>query len=440
MVGEPERQQADQSPGYRRSAGALVVVVGLALTLLLAATVLNTSPTQVAASQSLLDVPAFAGTQTTPGEFYAIDPAAAKDQVPGTVLRAEPIAEAPQGILAQRLLYVSQSADGANIVNSALYVTRAEPDPPPQGRPLVAVAHGTTGIAPGCGVSIAPFTPGSTGYATWDLIISGLVGSGFAVVATDYANLAVPATPNYLTLRGEGADVLNSMRAAYRLDRGTLDRGQAALLGHSQGGHAVLSAATIAPDYAPELSIKGTVAVAPAIFPPAPVLKDFLVAAPDKDAAGFLSFISNIVTSWSANFPGQLAPEDVFTEKGLAANALGNTNCQDVLYEAFKGPKRDFLKLDVPDSVLKLAQENFPVYERYTQPLLIQQGLEDSTVVPAVNIAAARTFCEQGSEVNLVTYPADVHSTVLFTGESDAVGWLRDRFAGVPMRSDCAGL
>ena len=433
-------QQPGQSPGYRRIASALVVVVGLALTLLLASTVLNTSPTQVAASQTLLDVPAFAGEQTPPGEFYAIDPAEAKDQVPGTLLRAEPIPEAPEGILAQRLLYVSQTAGGDNIIGSALYVTRAEPAPPSQGRPLIGVAHGTTGIAPGCGVSIAPFSPGSTGYATWDLIISGLVGSGFAVVATDYANLAVPATPNYLTMRGEGADVLNSMRAAYRLDRGTLDRGQAALLGHSQGGHAVLSAATIAPDYAPELSIKGTVAVAPAIFPPAPVLKQFLTSAPDADAAGFLSFISNIVTSWSANYPGQLAPEDVFTEKGLAANALGNSNCQDVLYEAFEGPKKDFLKMEIPNSVLELAQKNFPVYDRYTQPLLIQQGLEDSTVVPGVNIAAARTFCEQGSEVNLVTYPADVHSTVLFTGESDAISWLRDRFAGEPVRSDCEGL
>lgn len=433
-------EQATQTPGFRRIAAALTVVVGLGLTLLLAATLLNTSPTQVAASQELLDVPAFAGTQTTPGTFYEIDPAEAKDQVPGTLLRAEPITEAPDGINAQRLLYVSQTADGENNIGSALYVTRADPAPPSEGRPLVAVGHGTTGIAPGCGVSIAPFTPGSTGYATWDLIISGLVGSGFAVVATDYANLAVPATPNYLTMRGEGADLLNSMRAAYRLDRGTLDRGRAALLGHSQGGHAVLSAAYIAPDYAPELSILGTVAVAPAIFPPAPVLKQFLTSSPDQDAAGFLSFISNIVTSWSQNYPGQLAPEDVFTEKGLAANALGNSNCQDVLYEAFRGPKSDFLKLEVPDSVLELAQKNFPVYQRYAQPLLIQQGLEDSTVVPGVNIAAARTFCEQGSEVNLTTYPADVHSTVLFTGERDAIGWLRDRFAGVPMASDCEAL
>ena len=72
--------------------------------------------------------------------------------------------------------------------------------------------------------------------------------------------------------------------------------------------------------------------------------------------------------------------------------------------------------------------------------MLIQQGLEDTTVVPGVNLAAARTFCLQGSQVNLQTFPDDVHSSVLYTGQPDAITWLNDRFEGKPFKSDCGGL
>jgi len=430
----------EQSPQYRRGAAAMVVAGGLAATVLMGATVLNTSPTQVSAPETLLGVSAFKGSLTPPPAFYDVSAAEAQDLPPGTVLRSEPVADAPAGIVATRFIYVSQTAGGENQPVSGLYVTRAEPAPPPDGRPLVALAHGTTGNSPGCGLSIAPFTPGSTGYSTWDLMISGLVGSGFAVVATDYSNLGTPGVPNYLTMAGEGADVLNSARAAYRLDRTGLDRGKTAIIGHSQGGHSALSAAYIAPDYAPELSLKGTVAVAPALFPPAPVLKQFILSAPDDDAAAFLSFVSYIVQSWAANFPDRIQLDEVFTPKGIAASNAAQQVCLSDGIELFRGPKKDFVKPDLPSSILQLAADNFPVYQRYEHPLLIQQGLEDVTVVPGVNIAAARTFCEQRSEVDLETYPADAHSTVLFTGEADAISWLRDRFQGLPMQSDCGAM
>lgn len=427
--------------GYRTVVAALVVVLGLIGTVVLGATVLDTSPTQASAPHTLLDFPEFDGDKTVePDAFYTAPAPQINDVAPGTVIRSEPIADAPAGIVATRIVYVSQTAAGENNLVSGYYVTRAGPQPAPNGRPLVAVAHGTTGIAPGCGVSLAPFTPGSTGFGTWDQIVAGLVGAGFAVVATDYANLGTPGVPNYLTMRGEGADVLNSIRAAYTLDREGLDRSKTAILGHSQGGHSALSAAYIAPEYAPELSLKGTVAVAPALFPPAPLLKKFIELSPDDDAAYFLAFVSDIVNSWAANYPGQIAPEDVFTPQGVAAAQVGLTECLGATSKAFAGPKENFVKPELPNVILELSQENFPIYERYAQPVLIQQGLEDTTVVPGVNIAAARTFCLQGSQVNLQTYPGDVHSSVLYTGEADAIRWLNERFTDAPFVSDCKEL
>jgi pimeloyl-ACP methyl ester carboxylesterase len=438
---EGQAEMHNQPPGYRTAVAALVVVLGLVGTIVMGATVFDASPTQVSAPHTLLDFAEFDGDKTVDPDSFYTDPAPQLNEVaPGTVIRAEPIADAPDGIKATRMVYVSQTVAGANNLVSGYYVTRAGPEPAPNGRPLVAVAHGTTGIAPGCGVSLAPFTPGSTGFGTWDQIVSGLVGAGFAVVATDYANLGTPGVPNYLTMQGGGADVLNSIRAAYTLDREGLDRSKAAILGHSQGGHAALSAATIAPEYAPELSLKGTVAVAPALFPPAPLLKKFIEMAPDEDASYFLAFVSDIVNSWAANYPDQIALDDVFTPQGVAAAQDGLTGCLGATAEAFSGPKKNFVLPELPNVILELSQENFPIYQRYAQPILIQQGLEDTTVVPGVNLAAARTFCLQGSTVNLQTYPEDVHSSVLYTGEADAIRWLNQRFADVAVVSDCEEL
>ncbi len=431
----------DQSPQYRLRAAIATVIAGIVMTSLLGATVLNPSPTQVSAPHALLELPEYSGAnQIQGGEFYRPAANLADNLAPGTLLKSEPIAAAPPGITAYRFLYVSQTQSGENNIVSAFFAVRSGPAPGPNGRPLLAVAHGTTGNAPGCGVSEAPFTPASTGYGTWSQIIAGLVGSGYGVVATDYANLGLSATPNYLTMKGEANDVLNSMRAAYRLASDQLDTSKAAILGHSQGGHAALSAAYLAPDYAPELAIKGVAGLAPAIFPPAPLLIKFVQSAPDKDAADFLAFISYAVESWSANYPDKIKVSDVFTPKGVAAAAVGKTKCMDATAKAFAGPKKDFVQANIPTAILGIAQQNFPIYQKYAYPILIQQGLKDTTVVPGINLAFARTACLQGSNVTLQTFPKDVHSSVLYTGQPELLTWLNDRMAGRAPSSNCGGL
>lgn len=432
----------EQSPSYRMRTAAITVVVGIIATITLGLTVLNPSPTELSAPHTLVTLPEFSSAvQEMGGPFYQVPAGMPGDLAPGTVIKSESIKGAPTGITAKRLMYVSQTAGGDKNVVTGMFVTRTEPAPGPNGRPLVGVAHGTTGNAPGCGVSEAPFSPATTGFGTWDQIISGLVGAGFAVVATDYANLGVPATPDYITMQGEAHDVLNSMRAAYRLAPDQLDTSKAAVMGHSQGGHAALSAAYVAPSYAPDLAIRGTAALAPGLFPAAPLLVKFVEQDPDEDASSFLAFISYVVDSWAKNNPGQLQLSDVFTPKGVAAAMVGRTKCLPETALAFKGPKKDFVRADVGESaILKLAQQNFPVYQRYATPLLIQQGLEDTTVVPGVNLAAARTFCLQGSDVELQTYPGDVHSSLLYTGAPQAVDWLRSRFDNKPTTPSCGGL
>ncbi|MGH2417137.1 MAG: alpha/beta fold hydrolase [Candidatus Limnocylindria bacterium] len=94
-------------------------------------------------------------------------------------------------------------------------------------------------------------------------ILYGWTQDGFIVVATDYEGLGTPGLHPYFVGESEGRAVLDAARAA----RGFIcpDKDDTvALAGHSQGGHAALFAAELAPTYAEDLPVVGTVAVAPA--------------------------------------------------------------------------------------------------------------------------------------------------------------------------------
>src|SRR5699024_7078435 len=67
---------------------------------------------------------------------------------------------------------------------------------------------------------------------------------------------------------GEAHSVLDGIRAAGQLEGAELAP-QTVVWGHSQGGHAALWTGQLAPQYAPELSIEGVAALAPAADVPA---------------------------------------------------------------------------------------------------------------------------------------------------------------------------
>src|SRR5947209_7209154 len=115
---------------------------------------------------------------------------------PGTVIRSEPFA-AITGARAWKVLYHSRAVDGRDIVVSGVIVAptgRA----PAGGRPVVAWAHGTHGIADKCAPSRirqwVKYMPG----------IRQLVDHGYVVAATDYEGLGTPGVHPYLMGDSEG--------------------------------------------------------------------------------------------------------------------------------------------------------------------------------------------------------------------------------------------
>src|SRR3954469_22229146 len=134
---------------------------------------------------------------------------------------------------------------------------------PKGGWPVVAYAHGTTGIADSCAPSrdsAGNPVHGLNAYAY--PLLQRWLKAGYAVVRTDYEGLGTPGAHPYLIGRSEGRSVLDSVRAARKLDP-RLGR-RVVIAGHSQGGHAALWAASLAPKWTPELNVRGTLALAQA--------------------------------------------------------------------------------------------------------------------------------------------------------------------------------
>ena len=166
----------------------------------------------------------------------------------GALLRAEHVSGVPSDGVGWRVLYVSQDAAGAKVVTSGLVFA------PRRG--VVPWAHPTVGMGDQCAPSrTSPVESDVPGLANF-------LASGWVVAATDYAGLGTAGTEQYLVGAAEAHDVLNSVRAARALR--TAHAGtRVAIFGHSQGGQAALWTADAAP-YAPELSLVGVAAAAPA--------------------------------------------------------------------------------------------------------------------------------------------------------------------------------
>src|ERR1700761_2940131 len=175
---------------------------------------------------------------------------------PGTIVRQERIDGAPLGAAASRPLYRSAGLKGEPIFVSGVIVV-PQGEPPAGGRPIVAWAHPTSGVTPRCAPSLAIFLFQQ---------IQGLrsfVERGYVVAATDYPGLGTPGPHPYLVGDSEARAVIDSVRVARDMP-GAGGGKRFTVWGHSQGGQASLFTGLIAKTYAPELTLLGVAAAAPA--------------------------------------------------------------------------------------------------------------------------------------------------------------------------------
>jgi pimeloyl-ACP methyl ester carboxylesterase len=130
--------------------------------------------------------------------------------------------------------------------------------------PVVVYGHGTVPYRQDCGYSRSdPLTATFLGGPDLELrTFLALAAQGFPVIFPDYAGFVAGSTVSgYMFAEDEAYSVLDATRAMKKLLEQFPD--QVALVGHSQGGHAVLAAQSYAQSYGMAGKLAGVVALAP---------------------------------------------------------------------------------------------------------------------------------------------------------------------------------
>ena len=358
-----------------------------------------------------------------PADLYSppapLDPAA-----PGTLIWAEEVGglqlNPPASVW--RILYHSRSRNGRDIAVSGFAIVPTAAIPA-SGRDVYAWAHGTVGLGDQCAPShdVRENLPPYGGQQ---------LERGAVLVATDYEGLGTPGVPTSTVAAAEGHAVLDSIRAVAELPNvGQL--GDVMLAGHSQGGRAVLVAAEIAPEYAPELHLVGALALAPGVELPA--LLDHLLAPPGTGIA----LIGAI--GLRAGYP-ELDLSTVFTPSALADIPRVETECVDDTFARYQRLTTDDVisraPSDLPD-LQALLEANSPGAVAPAVPIFLGHGDADQHVPTALSGRLEAKYCTLGVAVNRSVYPGVGHGDVIDAASSDALAFITNRFDDQPATTDC---
>ncbi len=423
--------------GSRGLHAAIAIAVVVVFTVLLALIAPASPIVDVAAADPAIAAPANADVTVTPEipAFYNVTNTA--PAAPGTVTKSEVIPGGPEGTKNWRFIYHSTDNNGKDQLVSGLYTEPSTP-PPAAGFPLVTYAHGTTGSNQHCGISLTPFQPNTPGFSNYSRQILPLVQAGNAVVSTDYQGMGAPGEPMYLVGKVEGQNVLDAVRAvhSYPETAVNINKGQTIIWGHSQGGHSAAFAAQLAPTYAPELTFNGVSVLAPGLLPTLPFAVETLASG--TKPSGMTGFVMLIATSWAATYPGQIQPSDILTAEGVAKLPVVNSECGDEESDAFMDAGMSkYVKQNLPAAFYDLMAENTPGLVPIKMPIVMVQGMKDTTIIPQLTLAFDKQLCMAGNTVDFHIYPNDTHPGVVVNSEQMIQDWIADRHAGKPAPSNC---
>ncbi|MDC5084842.1 lipase family protein [Acinetobacter baumannii] len=334
------------------------------------------------------------------------------------------------------LTYKMLGQSGQEVQATSLVFTPNTP-PPVGGWPIVVWAHGTTGVADVCAPSKAALAD-----STKDLI-SKLLAAGYVVVAPDYEGLGTPGIHPFLNVKSEAFSITDAVVAArnYLSQRNLLTSKKWVTVGHSQGGHAALGAAQYASRA--QLDYKGTVAVAPASN-----LGSILVDgeaqvanAPIDIKIGTyaqLDTYTALVTAGIRNTQPSFDYGQVFTSQISSIAAQAENLCSGPLYGAFYEGMSNYAKdhngtldgftrtqpnfMAVPLVKTFLEKDSQPLQAKVTTPIIIYQGLADSTVPKLATDLLISNATAVGTKINNYVTGNWEHGTAMSSNVDNIVG------------------
>lgn len=358
--------------------------------------------------------------EVAPPDFFYPAAEVVASTVPGHIIDSVEVS-APAGTRAWTIVYGSIGLHGEPVAVSGIVLAPAEPV---EGatHPIVAWAHGTTGIADEC----APSRRGSAGVGLSEVV--RLVGQGYVVTATDYEGLGTDGTHPYLVGISEGRSVLDSIRAVQYLPDAHAAP-EAVVIGFSQGGHAALWAAELAPTYAPEVDLRGVIGASPPTDLAAFETWAFGAAAQGNLPAAAAPLL--LFGVWSDVYG---LPLDFLTDEGQQSALIGRESCfpGDVTSTPYLGDPAA-----LPDWGTRLTENSLGGARSYV-PMLVVSPASDDQVPYETQVSGVAAMCAIGDTVELRTVTGD-HGVSIYMGPQwdDYRAWVADRLAGVAPISTC---
>lgn len=354
------------------------------------------------------------------------------DAPPGTLIDVEPLGEFGE-VSAYRILYHSLSRRGEDIAVSG-YVLAPLDDATDTEWPVVAYAHGTTGMADQCAPS-ATVDSDLRSFGGEAGLLTQLAALGYVVVATDYEGLGTPGLHPYLVGESEARSILDSVRAVKQME-GLNVSDKFAVAGISQGGHAAIHAGQYWQTYAPELDLVGVVSMAPPSQ--ANLMYDAIINTNSK------GFIYMALAAYDVAYD-EVDISEVLTPKGVELLAELENGCTDYVFNVFNQHEvSDLISVDNPLTIpawRDIAIDNDVNQRAHPAPLFIAHGSADTLIPPASSFllcAQITPIPDQGPTLRK-TYEGATHGGVATAAADDITTWLTARFAGEEMNETGCG-
>ncbi len=339
------------------------------------------------------------------------------------------------GIHVYGIQYVTEAPVGTPRRTTAVVAVPSDLPPP---WPLTVVNHGTTGMAPQCSVT--------ADQENVNYMALPFVTRRHAILAPDYVGLGVDdgLIHPYMVGQSEGRAILDGLRALRRTSHqdigGVNFEDGAFLIGHSQGGQTSLFAQQLW-DSTVGFTLKGTIAWAPGLGSAAGMGPQ--LGNPNRPT-DFLSAYVAMIFVGRAIYQGR-TDLSAFLTPAAAQGILPllETQCLDAVFQQV--PQRWPTHADLFQPAFLQGAASCPTtgaacpgWEPYASdvyasrpgdftsnaPVLVLQGLTDTTVTPESSACLHQRLLDNATPVQTCAYPGQDHGGVVTQSMLDALDWM----------------
>lgn len=357
--------------------------------------------------------------------------------------------EAIHGVQELRISYRTERSSGAPGASTA-FILLPEPRPS-EPMPTIVWAHGTAGLADGCAPSNFPGYYGYLPYA--------FAAQGYAVIGPDYAGLGNEGVQGYGDARDTAYSILDAPAAMATVLGPHRLSGEVVMIGHSQGGGAVLYAQALEKEHPVEGELVGVIDFAGTMITSdviRPNLWTYWNLVPANYAQGTnASFFALYAYAHLSNTWGVDQADSFFGPQWKETlSGWLETQCIFELIQSFKDLAPTVMFDDIfdpsfPAGVLEcvedgpLCQEPYATYVAAYKANLhpsdpegarvaVITGMLDALVTPEAVACSVEAMAEWGVTAEVCVHPLATHSNILEGGLQDALDWTRAALKGEP--------